>query len=76
MINKDGFDRLKWEYKNFATENDKLISYAFRCFWIGGEEENQIYGDEADIIKKQYMKAIRTIGDDDADECEDAIINR
>lgn len=74
MINKAGFDRLKWEYENMTSENEQLLSYIFRCFWVGDEEEFQIYGDETDIITQHYWDAIRSIGSPQADECENAII--
>ena len=74
MINKAGHDRLRREYDYIATENEQLLSYIFRCFWVGDEEEFQIYGDETDIIQQPYWDAIRSIGSPEAEECENAII--
>ena len=73
MINKAGFDRLQREYEFHTSENAQLLSYIFRCFWVGDEEEYQIHNDETDRITEYYREAIRSIGNPDAKKCEDAI---
>ena len=73
MINKSGFNRLKREYEFGTSQNEQLLSYIFRCFWVSDQEEYQIYGDEEEIILQQYRDAIRSIGSPEADKCIDAI---
>ena len=73
MINESGYEDLRRQYRYLASDNQQLISYVFRCFWVGDEEEYQIHGDEEDIIKQQYLDAIRSIGSPEADQCIDAI---
>ena len=73
MINKSGYEDLRRQYQYLAPDNQQLISYVFRCFWVGDEEEFQIYGDETDVIQQQYTDAIRSIGSPEADKCIDAI---
>ena len=65
------YSSLKRQYSQVGDEQ-RLISYAFRCFYVGDEEEYQLVGVE-DSIQQEYIDAIRTIGNPKADKCLDAI---
>ena len=76
MINRIGYERLFDEYDQLATEEQQLISYVFRCFWVSDEEEYQVFDDEENCIMQPYRDAIVSIGSPDAENCIDAITNK
>tara|TARA_Y100000592_G_C5272628_1_gene222579 strand:- start:107 stop:463 length:357 start_codon:yes stop_codon:yes gene_type:complete len=50
MISEKEYNQLKVEYDHPDNQDHALLSYVYRCFWVGDEEEYQLDPDDSDIL--------------------------